>query len=269
MNTTEKLREIIFGTTTPAGRLFDLFLIISILGSVTAVMLSSIPAVHVKYGYSLYLLEWGFTLLFTVEYAIRLRISENQKKYAFSFFGLVDLIAIIPTYMSLLIPGAEFLTVIRALRVLRVFRVLKLIEYIDGASILADALWNARHKIFVFFSTLSILVVIIGSVMYLVEGENAGFSSIPTSIYWAIVTLTTVGYGDISPQSTLGKALASFVMLTGYAIIAVPTGIITAELARSPRNPKDRLVVCKNCGSQQHPPHAKYCHQCASSLLEI
>lgn len=222
------------------------------------------------------LLEWIFTFLFTTEYLIRLWSAKSARGYAGSFYGIIDLVAILPTYISLLIPGAEYLLVVRALRVLRVFRILKLLEFIDGENLIRNALWNSRYKITVFLVAVGILVTIVGSLMYLIEGEESGFNSIPHGIYWAVVTLTTVGYGDISPQSPLGQFTATLVMLLGYAIIAVPTGIVTSEIALNSfaeRRKKEaaRLELqtdrfCGNCGSGDHQADSVYCRQCGTKL---
>ena len=226
-----RLHEIIFEADTPAGKLFDVVLMWSIILSVVAVMLDSVTAVRVQYGWLLYAIEWFFTILFTVEYALRLISVGRPLKYATSFFGIVDLLAIIPTYLSLIIPGSQYLLVVRILRVLRVFRVLKLAHYLGEANLLMQALSASYRKISVFLFTVLTLVIIFGSLMYLIEGQENGFTSIPRGVYWAIVTLTTVGYGDISPQTALGQTLAALIMILGYGIIAVPTGIVTVEMS--------------------------------------
>ncbi len=235
--------EIIFESDTPPGKAFDVLLIFAIVGSVIAVMAESVADIRAFYGDELYIIEWVFTVLFTVEYVVRLAVVPRPARYATSFFGVVDLLAIVPTYVSLFLPGAHFLLVIRLLRILRVFRVLKLAHYLAEADVLAEALHASRRKIFVFIFTVLTLVTIMGSLMYLVEGAKNGFSSIPRSIYWAIVTLTTVGYGDISPQTNVGQLLASVIMILGFGIIAVPTGIVTVELSRA-----DRKQACPHCG---------------------
>ncbi len=269
-----KVRQIIFGTYTPAGKTFDVVLIFLILSSVIAVMLDSVQSVSPETHRLLRQLEWIFTVLFTIEYAVRLWSAPASIKYARSFYGIIDLLAILPSYLSLLLPGAEYLLVVRALRVLRVFRILKLLSFMDGEQVIRNALINSRHKITVFMVSVGILVVIMGSVIYLIEGEDAGFTSIPTSIYWAIVTLTTVGYGDIVPATPIGKFLASLVMLTGYAIIAVPTGIVTAELTRSQfkqdiQDTQDPDRFCGECGHAGHAPNAKFCDQCGKALPTV
>lgn len=267
----KKLYSIIFGYETRAGRWFDVILIITISASVLAVMLDSVQSINVKYHETLYFLEWVFTLLFTVEYLLRLYCSPSTRGYAFSFYGLIDLLSIIPTYIAFLWPGSAYLIVIRSLRVLRVFRILKLTRYVGEANLLLSALFSARQKIFVFLYGLFILIVIFGSLMFLVEGTENGFDNIPKSIYWAIVTITTVGYGDIVPQTVLGQIIAGAAMITGYAVIAVPFGIISAELINEQRkrheiSPKELLRVCQNCSQGNHDKDALFCKQCGVEL---
>lgn len=257
------LHVIIFGHGTPAGKAFDVALIFSILLSVLAVMLDSVTAIHRSHGSLLYGLEWVFTVLFTIEYVLRLICSPRPAGYARSFFGVVDLASILPTYLRLLLPGTQYLQVIRLLRVLRVFRVLKLAEYIGEAEVLMVAIRKSRRKLSIFIATVLVLAVILGTAMYLVEGETHGFTSIPQSIYWTIVTITTVGYGDISPRTPLGQGLASLIMLLGYAIVAVPTGIVTVELARSR---SEERKPCPGCGSLDHDPDAVFCKLCGTRL---
>ncbi len=261
----DQLHEIIFEADTPAGKLFDVVLIWSIIISVVVVLLDSIGAVRTRYGDWLYIIEWFFTILFTLEYILRLLSVRQPLRYATSFFGLVDLLAILPTYLSLFIPGSQYLLTIRILRLLRIFRVFKLAAYLSEAQLITAALRASRHKISVFLFTVLVIVVIIGSLMYVIEGEENGFSSIPTGIYWAIVTLTTVGYGDISPQTPLGKAVASLVMIIGYAIIAVPTGIVTAELAYTAKS-RVSTQSCPTCGMEGHDHDAKHCKYCGAAL---
>ena len=261
-----RLHEIIFEADTRAGRLFDLALIWLILLSVATVVLESVSRVRAQYGALLYALEWLFTFLFTVEYVLRLLSVRRPLRYATSFFGVVDLLAIIPTYLSILLPGSQYLLVIRILRLLRVFRLLKLSEYVAEADTLRLALRASRRKISVFISAVVLLVVIIGSLMYVIEGEEYGFTSIPVSIYWAIVTLTTVGYGDLSPRTPLGQMLASIVMILGYGIIAVPTGIVTVELAQAVRRRDISRQSCPSCAAEGHDPDAVYCKYCAAKL---
>ncbi len=259
------LHEVIFESETRAGKAFDIALLVSIVLSVAVVILESMAGVRAKHADALFLAEWFFTLLFTAEYMLRLMSVRRPLRYATSFFGTVDLLAIIPTYLSLFLPGSQYLTVIRILRLLRVFRILKLAEYLTEAETIVRALRASRRKISVFFFTVVTLVVIIGSVMYAVEEEANGFTNIPVSIYWAIVTLTTVGYGDLSPQTALGRVLASLVMIIGYSIIAVPTGIVTAEFARAGR--KDVTAqACPDCSAQGHDPDASHCKYCGAHL---
>jgi voltage-gated potassium channel len=260
-----RLHEIIFEADTPAGKGFDVLLIISILASVAAVMLDSIGNVRVAYGGLFYGIEWGFTLLFTAEYLLRLVCVGRPLHYAISFYGIVDLLAIIPTYLSLVLPGSQFLLVIRILRILRIFRILKLVPYLKEARLLVRALKASSRKIAVFLYTVLTLVVIFGSLMYVIEGEVNGFTSIPRSIYWAIVTLTTVGYGDISPQTSVGQAVASLVMILGYAIIAVPTGIVTVEMSHAFTTGVS-TQACPECGVDGHDVDARYCRYCGSVL---
>jgi len=259
----QRLHEIIFEADTPAGKLFDVVLILSILISVIVVMLDSVADLNLKYGQLFLFLEWFFTLLFTAEYILRLSCIGRPTKYARSFYGIVDLLSILPSYVSLLLPSGKFFLVIRILRLLRVFRVLKLVQYVGESNYLQRALWASRRKISVFLLSVFLLMVIFGSVMYIVEGAENGFTSIPRSIYWAIVTMTTVGYGDISPQTSLGQAIASLVMILGYGIIAIPTGIVTAELTHK-QNVSTQ--VCPECSAEGHDVDAKHCKFCGADL---
>ncbi len=259
------LHEVIFEADTPLGKAFDVLLIISILASVAAVMLDSIDVFQFQYGSLLYKIEWFFTILFTGEYILRLLCVGRPLKYAFSFYGLVDLLAIIPTYLSLFLPGTQYLLVVRILRILRIFRILKLATYLGEAQLLIKALLTSKRKIFVFLYTVLTLVVIFGSLMYVIEGRENGFTSIPRSIYWAIVTMTTVGYGDISPQTSLGQAIASIVMILGYGIIAVPTGIVTVGMSQT-FNRKVSSQVCSQCNAEGHDTDAKHCKFCGTAL---
>ena len=261
----EKLRIIIFEADTPAGKHFDIALIITIAISVTVVMLDSVEAIHSEYGQWLYALEWLFTLLFTVEYVTRLACIGRPIKYATSFFGIIDLLAILPTYLSLLLTGSHYMSVIRIVRVLRIFRILKVVRYVSETQVLLRALRASRRKIVVFLFAILSLVVIIGSLMYLIEGEEAGFTSIPRSVYWAVVTLTTVGYGDIKPDTGLGQALASIVMIMGYSIIAIPTGIFSVEMSRAARQ-SFTTRVCPACSAEGHDEDADYCKFCGEAL---
>jgi voltage-gated potassium channel len=263
----EELRLIIFEADTPAGKAFDVSLLIAIVASVAAVMLESVASIRADYGGLLRGAEWVFTLLFTVEYALRLLSVPRAWRYARSFYGVVDLLAIAPTYLSVLFPGAQSLLVIRALRLLRVFRVFKLGRFLGEANLLTVAVRGSRHKVIVFLGTIIVLVTILGTAMYLIEGEEHGFTSVPLSVYWAIVTMTTVGYGDIAPQTVAGQMLASVVMILGYSIIAVPTGIVTAELvdaAYRARPPTTR--TCPHCMSEGHEAGARFCKDCGQSL---
>ena len=262
-----QLRRIIFEADTPAGKWFDILLIALILVSVTIVMLDSVHSIHDKYAEFFRYAEWFFTILFTIEYVLRLICVRKPLNYAFSFFGLVDLIAIVPSYLSLLMPGSQYLISIRTIRALRVFRVLKFVEYLSEADLLMKAIKASRRKVTVFLFSVLTMVVILGSLMYLIEGEENGFTSIPRSVYWAIVTLTTVGYGDISPKTAIGQLLAAISMVLGYGIIAVPTGIVTVEISKALRNnPSVNTRVCGNCASGGHDDDASFCKYCGFSL---
>jgi len=258
-----RLETIIFEADTPPGKFFDLALLWTIVLSIVLVTLESVPSIRAAYGPALRGLEWFFTGLFTLEYLARLYSARRPLRYAGSFYGVVDLLAIIPGYLSLFFAGSQYLLAIRALRLLRIFRILKLARYLGEASVLTDALRASRFKITVFLFTVMTLVVIMGSIMHLVEGPQNGFTSIPTSIYWAIVTLTTVGYGDISPKTPLGQMISSALMIVGYGIIAVPTGIVTAELTRFNRPVVKR---CESCGLELHEPDAGFCKRCGTRL---
>lgn len=262
----EQLRVVIFEADTPLGKAFDVSLLWAIVLSVVAVILESVSALRNDYGPALRGAEWIFTGLFTIEYLARLVCAPRPGRYAFSFFGAVDLMAVIPTYLSLLIPGSQSLLVIRALRLLRVARVFKLAHFLGEIEVLTTALRASRHKVIVFLGSVLILVTILGSAMYLIEGEEAGFTSIPRSIYWAIVTMTTVGYGDIIPQSVPGQTLAACVMIMGYAIIAVPTGIVTAEIVEAVRSKPITTRVCMSCMSEGHELSARFCKDCGAEL---
>ena len=263
----KKLYIIIFESDTPAGKAFDVALIISILLSVVVVMLDSVKWINAALGPLLYGLEWLFTILFTIEYVLRIYCTRRPARYIFSFYGIVDLLAILPTYVSFFIPASRYFIVIRILRVLRIFRILKLVQYLSESRMLIQALYATRRKIIVFLFTVLTLVVVFGSLMYVVEGKENGFTSIPRSVYWAIVTLTTVGYGDISPKTNLGQTIAAFVMILGYAIIAVPTGIVTAELSYA-RVSQRMKIKCPECGRHGHDDKARYCKYCGAALSE-
>ncbi len=262
-----RLHEIIFEADTPSGKCFDIVLIASILLSVIAVMLDSVQAVRSEYGDILFLLEWGFTLLFTIEYFLRLYCVGRPRLYATSFYGIVDILAILPTYVSLLLPGSQFLLVIRILRVLRIFRVFKLVQYLGEVNLLLKALRASGRKIAVFLFAVLTLVTIFGSLMYIIEEAENGFTSIPRSMYWAIVTLTTVGYGDIAPRTEIGQALAAIIMICGYAMLAVPTGIVTVEMSQAFKEKKTiSTQSCPQCSAEGHDSNAKFCKFCGSTL---
>lgn len=266
-----RIYKIIFESDTSAGKRFDEALFVLIMLSVIVVMLDSVCSIHGQYGNLLHTFEWIFTILFTIEYILRLISIGRPRKYATSFFGIVDLLAIIPTYISLFLPGSQYLTVIRILRLLRIFRILKLVQYLSEADMLIKALRASQKKIIVFMFAIMNLVIILGSSMYVIEGCEHGFTSIPLSIYWAVSTLTTVGYGDIVPQTPLGQGLATLIMIIGYAIIAVPTGIVTAEIAYAS---KDDFTgsscsinrVCHECGAEGHDIDADFCKICGAKL---
>ena len=263
--------DIIYRHDTPPSRNFDLLLIVAIVASVSVVMLDSVGRIHTAHADLLYGIEWGFTVLFTLEYAMRLAVVKRPLRYALSMWGIIDLLSILPTYLSLFFPGSQNLLVVRILRILRLFRILKLVQYVEEGGVLVGALWRSRRKIFVFISALLTVVVIFGALMYVVEGPEHGFDSIPMGMYWAIVTMTTVGFGDITPATTLGRFIASALILIGYSIIAVPTGIYTAELASSLRqaDPKTRILDnrgCPECGLEGHDPEACFCRGCGHAL---
>ncbi len=260
-----RLHEIIFEADTPSGKLFDILLILAIILSVIAVMFDSVAEVRREHGRMLYVIEWFFTLLFTAEYITRIISLGQPARYIRSFYGLVDLIAILPTYISLVLPGTQYLMVIRTLRLLRIFRILKLAQYLNEAEFLLKAMRSSVRKISVFLFAVLTLVLIFGSLLYLIEGDESGFTSIGVSCYWAITTLTTVGYGDISPQSPLGRAVASVIMIMGYGVIAVPTGIVTAELV-APITGKVSTQACPDCGMEKHSYDARYCKHCGAEL---
>ena len=267
----EEVYRIIFQAETQSGKLFDVVLILAILSSVTVVMLDSVPEIAERHHGKLRFAEWFFTGVFTIEYVARLWCVASKKKYALSFFGLIDLFSVIPTYLSVLIPGGEVLAVVRILRVLRVFRILKLVQYMGEADVLVATLKASRFKIAVFLITVMSIVVVIGSIIYLIEGPENGFTSIPRGLYWSIVTLTTVGYGDVTPQTGLGQALASMLMVMGYALIAVPTGLFSAEFVQQNESHRKMLNTpvqsCAGCGSLEKDPKAGYCRYCGQKLI--
>ncbi len=259
-----KLGDVIFGLETPAARLYDVALIWLILASVAAVMLETVPSVNRAFGPLLRDVEWAFTAIFTLDYALRLLGARRPRRYAGSFYGVVDLLSILPSYLSLFLVGGQYLLIIRALRLLRMFRVFKLLRYLSEANVLGEALRESQAKITVFFLSVLTLVTIFGTLLYLIEGPDNGFTSIPLSIYWAVVTIATVGYGDIVPQTGLGKFVATIAMLLGYAIIAVPTGIVTVSLTQVQRRREDR--TCRNCGLHGHDADAQHCKRCGVEL---
>ncbi|MCW5958786.1 MAG: ion transporter [Pyrinomonadaceae bacterium] len=258
----KRLHEIIFEADTPAGKAFDVVLICAIVLSVVVVILDSVGSYQAKFGGFLYAAEWFFTILFTIEYVFRLLSVRRPLRYAGSFFGWIDILSILPTYLSLLFPGVQYLLTVRILRLLRIFRVFKLTEYVSEAHILTTALRASARKIGVFLFAVLSLVTVIGSLIYVIEGEQNGFKDIPTSIYWAIVTLTTVGYGDLAPKTGLGQFFASIVMILGYGIIAVPTGIVTVELSKSARSTQH----CPSCSAEGHDADALFCKYCSERL---
>ncbi|MFK7959359.1 MAG: ion transporter [Phycisphaerales bacterium] len=265
----DRLHEIIFEADTPAGKAFDVTLLVLIAASILAVMLETVSEYREQHGLLLYRVEWAFTILFTIEYVMRLICVRRPLRYAFSFYGIVDVLAILPTYMELLpyVGETRSLLLIRSLRLLRIFRVFKLVRYVGEARELQTALAASRAKIFVFLWTVMIVVLIVGAAMYLIEGPDHGFDSIPQSTYWAIVTMTTVGYGDIAPETVPGKLLASLLMITGYGIIAVPTGIVSAEMAQIRGRPTEvRTRSCVECTAEGHLADAVYCRRCGKSL---
>jgi voltage-gated potassium channel len=271
----QKLWTIIFESDTPGGKAFDIVLLVAILASVSVVLLESMPDIDPATGRILFSLELGFTILFTIEYLLRLISVRRPLRYMVSFYGIVDFMAIIPTYIALFVPGAQYFLVIRILRLLRVFRILKLMAYLKEAEVLGRAMYASRIKIGIFLFTVMNVVVIVGAAVYVIEGPASGFVSIPMSIYWAIVTMTTVGYGDLVPQTGIGKVLASLIMLIGYGIIAVPTGIVTVELARNPGEDTSVLEAkvkegkCSACNREGHDTDAVYCKYCGSRLGKI
>ncbi|WP_162053100.1 ion transporter [Pontibacter pamirensis] len=260
-----KIYTLIFEAETPAGKVFDVILLLLILLSVLVVSLESIEELSYHYLPFFRFLEWTFTIIFTIEYALRIYSTPRPFKYIFSFFGIVDLLSILPTYLSLIIFGSQSLLVVRVLRLVRIARIFKLTRFINEGNVLSKALRASMNKILVFIGVVLLVVVIVGSMMYLIEGEASGFTSIPKSIYWTIVTLTTVGYGDIAPATPLGQMLASCIMIMGYGIIAVPTGIVSVELAKSDRETANTRV-CPNCHVEGHPVGAKYCFNCGYKL---
>ncbi|UTW65947.1 ion transporter [bacterium SCSIO 12643] len=259
----KELHTIVFGTETRLGRLFDLVLLWVILFSILVVMLESVPQLNQEYKEIFFWIEWILTVVFTLEYILRIWISERKTKYIFSFWGIIDLLSILPTYLSILLTGYHYLIIVRIFRLLRVFRILKLVRFNNEAQSLINALKSSMYKIGVFLVAVLAIVTFMGALMYVVESNDEGFTSIPQSIYWAIVTVTTVGYGDMVPESVLGKIISSFAMIIGYAIIAVPTGIVTVGISKASNVTK----TCPNC-EHSNPEEAKFCNECGQSLLE-
>ncbi|HKZ37021.1 MAG TPA: ion transporter [Chryseolinea sp.] len=262
----KKLYEIIFESDTPAGRTYNIVLLLCIVASVIIVTLESVPTIQAHFDKLLFILEWVFTIIFTLEYFARLWIVTNKRRYALSFFGIIDLLSILPTYLALIFVGAQSLMVIRSIRLIRIFRIFKLSRYVGEGQNLARALRSSRHKIIVFLVTVLTSVIIAGTMMFMIEGPEHGFTSIPKSIYWAIVTMTTVGYGDIAPQTPLGQGLASVIMILGYGIIAVPTGIVSAEMVFQKHKENVTTQVCPHCLKEGHDHDAIFCKYCSGRL---
>jgi len=264
----EKIHEIIFEADTPWGKAFDIALLVLIVASVAAVMLETVDSIQKRYGTLLFVLEWLFTIAFTIEYILRLLSVRRPMAYAKSFFGIIDLLAIVPTYLEFFFVGSHYLVVVRALRLLRIFRIFKLGHFLKEGAVITAALRASRVKITVFLVFILLLVVIIGSIMYLVEGgqDKTGFTSIPRSVYWAIVTLTTVGYGDIAPTTTFGQFLAAVVMILGYGVIAVPTGIVTSEIVKAKDDAEISTQCCPSCAQEGHDIDAVYCKYCGEEM---
>ena len=260
-----KFHEVIYEADTPAGKLFDVILLLLIIISIAAVMLESVASIKSKYGNELEIIEWVITIFFTFEYTGRILSVGKPLKYILSFYGIIDLVAVLPAYIDLIFPGLHFLLALRALRLLRVFRILKLVNFIGAADSLMLALKQSRTKIAVFLFAVVVMCVILGTVMYMIEGPENGFTSIPMSIYWTIVTLTTVGFGDITPQTALGQFFSTIIMILGYGIIAVPTGLITAGFIAK-KQQDDNTQSCPNCAAEHHRDDAIYCYHCAKEL---
>lgn len=265
-NWQHRLHNVIYESETAAGKAFDIALLGCILTSIIVVMLDSVHSLHAKYGSIFQIMEWVFTFLFTIEYILRLSCIRHPYKYVISAFGIIDLLAIIPSYLSVIFIGAQSLLVLRALRLLRIFRIFRLVHFVSEMRFLSVAIINSLRKISIFILFVLTCVVILGSIIYLVEDDNAGFTSIPQSVYWAIVTITTVGYGDVAPATPLGKLIASFIMLLGYGIIAVPTGIVTTEMAIAVKKNRQSNSACPACGREGHDQDAKFCKYCGNKL---
>jgi len=263
-----RLFQIIFESDTPLAKAFDIALLTLILLSVTTVFLDSVPDLHQRFGEVFYFVEWGFTLIFTVELIVRLYCLDRPLRYLHSFYGILDLLAILPTWLALFIPGAQSLLVVRVLRVLRVFRVLRMMEFVGEGRLLVEALQRSQRKIFLFLTTVLLIVTIFGALIYMIEPPEAGFTSMPRAMYWGVVTLTTVGYGDIVPITPLGQFISAFMMILGYSIIAVPTGVFSAEVIRSIQRERYSEEACPGCGHEGHERDAKYCRFCGTWLDE-
>lgn len=262
-----KLHEVIYEADTPTGKLFDVLLLVTIFTSIVLVMLESVPSINEKYNLIFDISEWVITVLFTIEYILRIVSIKKPKHYIFSYYGIIDLLSTIPKYLSLIFGGAHALIVLRSLRLLRIFRVLKITRYLGESNRLLEALRASKAKITVFVFAVVVICLILGSIMYIVEaGEDSGFISIPRSVYWTIVTLTTVGYGDIAPVTTLGQFIASIVMILGYGIIAVPTGIVSAEYTAQFKRTHTNTKTCETCGTEKHNDNAKFCHNCGDKF---
>jgi voltage-gated potassium channel len=261
-----RLHEIIYEADTPAGKFFDVILLVAILASILFVMLESVDSIREKHGTFLNVAEWIITILFSIEYFLRIISIKKPSKYIFSFYGIIDLLSTLPKYLSLILVGSHNLAALRALRLLRVFRILKLARYIGESNRLLVALRASRAKIAVFLFFVLIICIILGTVMYMIEGSENGFTSIPRSVYWAIVTLTTVGYGDIAPGTPLGQLIASVIMILGYAIIAIPTGIVSSEMTKTVIDTNTQ--ACPNCLTESHKDNAEFCYHCGSKLNE-
>ena len=263
----DKLHEVIYEADTKEGKLFDVILLIAILASIVLVMLESVNSINSSYGFLLNIFEWIITILFSFEYVLRIISIKKPLKYMFSFYGIIDFFSTIPKYLSLIFIGSHHFATLRALRLLRVFRILKLTRFIGASNKLLIALKASRAKIAVFLFFILILCVILGAIMYMIEGEENGFTSIPKSIYWAIVTMTTVGYGDIAPQTAFGQFIASIIMILGYGIIAIPTGIVSSEITKTHANTIDiNTQSCTNCATEDHKDNSEFCYNCGSNL---
>lgn len=263
-----KFHEVIYEADTTAGKLFDLVLLLLIIISIAAVMLESVESIRLQYGRELEIIEWIITVFFTFEYIGRILSVGKPLKYIFSFYGIIDLLATLPAYIDLIFPGSHFLLSLRALRLLRVFRILKLVHFVGAGNSLIDALKKSRTKIAVFLFAVVVICIILGTIMYMIEGPENGFSSIPMSVYWTIVTLTTVGFGDITPQTAFGQFISIIIMILGYGIIAVPTGLITAQFMSKKDEVGENTQSCPNCATEHHRDDAKFCYHCGALLNE-